>query len=78
MADRSIFASSPFFASLVADVSVVRYYVNGEPVADDQFGFFIGNAGQGIPIECRNNAACNQQTGQASLAVHTSEACVEK
>ena len=55
-------------SSLVADVSVVRYYVNGEPVADDQFGFFIGNAGQGIPIECRNNAACNQQTGQASLS----------
>lgn len=36
--------------------SCERADVNGEKVAETEFGFFIGAAQTGIPAECHNNA----------------------
>ena len=55
-------------AGLVVDQNTIRFYVNGERVADSEFGFFIGNSGDTIPYECQNNAACDIHTGAAILS----------
>ena len=52
----------------MVDQNTIRFYVNGERVADSEFGFFIGNSGDTIPFECQNNAACNIHTGAAILS----------
>lgn len=54
--------------ALVADQSSIKFYVNGERVADREFGFFMGNSGGTIPFECQNNAACDMRTGTATLS----------
>ena len=52
---------------VVVDQDSIKFYVNGERVADTEFGFFMGNSGASIPYECQNNAACNMHTGGATL-----------
>jgi hypothetical protein len=52
---------------LVADKSNVGLYINGERVVDSIFGFFDGGMSAAIPMECRGNAACDQQTGKPRL-----------
>ena len=52
----------------MVDQDSIRFYVNGERVADTDFGFFIGNSGSAIPFECQNNAACDIHTGAATLS----------
>eukprot|EP01052_Picozoa_sp_SAG31_P029571 SAG31_NODE_2949_length_4871_cov_2.742456_7_plen_109_part_00 len=50
---------------MVVDQDHLYIYVNGAKVDESEFGFFIGNQQRGIPVECRNNAGCNPQTGNA-------------